>query len=69
MRLKKQEKNIRLKKIIVRSAKNATYPEIKGNSKPGEAGYTIYDVSARKCRYKKNEESGNYEKELGREKI
>lgn len=53
-----------IKKIIVRSAKNATYSEIKGNSEPGEAGYTIYDVNARRCRYKKNKETGDYEKEL-----
>jgi hypothetical protein len=53
-----------IKKIIVRSAKNATYSEIKGNSEPGEAGYTIYDVNARRCKYKKNEETGNYEKEI-----
>lgn len=55
-------------KIVIRSAKNAMYPEIKGNSEPGEAGFTIYDVNARRCKYKKNQETGDYEKEINEEK-
>ena len=62
--IEEMAKKCGVKKIIIRSAKNAQYPEIKGNSNPGEAGFTIYDVNARRCKFKKNEETGDYEKEL-----
>ena len=57
-------KSQRAKRIVVKSAKNSKYEEIRGNSNGGEAGFLIYDVNAKRCGFRRNNITGNYEKEI-----
>ncbi|MBI5224081.1 hypothetical protein HY990_06705 [Candidatus Micrarchaeota archaeon] len=56
-----------VRKLVVIGAKNSMYSEVKGLSEPGEEGYLRYDVTARRCGFKKNDETGNYEKAIKRD--